>query len=285
MKEVIDISYQNLALGYLLLIIPIVVFYYFRTGLIKDSLIASARMTVQLLLVGLYLEVIFRYNNPYINMLWVLIMVMIATITIIRRSDLSYRIFTLPVLVSILFSLFIVDVYFLGVVIRLDYFFDARYFIPITGMLLGNSLRTNIIALNTFYPGLKKNQIRYRYYLAHGATQKEALIPFMREALKASLNPLIATISVVGLISLPGMMTGQILGGSDPGVAIKYQIMLMLTIFITTLVTVVLTITIANRFVFDGYGNLKPGIIRENGKNGLFGFLNTIFRGQKNTHR
>jgi len=59
----------------------------------------------------------------------------------------------------------------------------------------------------------------------------------------------------------------------------------MLTIFITTLVTVVLTITIANRFVFDGYGNLKPGIIRENGKNGLFGFLNTIFRGQKNTHR
>jgi len=84
----------------------------------------------------------------------------------------------------------------------------------------------------------------------------------MREALGTAFNPLIASISVTGLISLPGMMTGQILGGSSPNVAIKYQIMLMLTIFVSTIISVVITIIIANRFIFDKYGNMKPGIMK-----------------------
>jgi putative ABC transport system permease protein len=86
----------------------------------------------------------------------------------------------------------------------------------------------------------------------------------MREALKTAFNPLIASITVIGLISLPGMMTGQILGGSSPEVAIKYQVMLMLTIFVATLLSVVLTITLANRLVFDGLGNMKKGVLKNN---------------------
>jgi putative ABC transport system permease protein len=75
---------------------------------------------------------------------------------------------------------------------------------------------------------------------------------------------LIATITVVGLISLPGMMTGQILGGSSPQVAIKYQIMLMISLFASTLISVVLTIIIANRLVFDDYGNMKENVMKKN---------------------
>jgi putative ABC transport system permease protein len=84
----------------------------------------------------------------------------------------------------------------------------------------------------------------------------------MKEALRTAFNPLIASITVIGLISLPGMMTGQILGGSSPNIAIKYQIMLMLTIFVSTVLTVYLTIIISNRFVFDEYGNLKKGVLK-----------------------
>lgn len=263
MEKTLDINYLNLFLGYLLILIPILVFYYYKTGLIKDSLIAIARMSVQLFIVGLYLELLFEYNKAWINSLWWIIMVLIAAFTIIRRAYLSFKIFMIPLIISLLISLVIIDAYFLGIIIRLDYFFDARYFIPISGILLGNCLRTNVLGLNTYYKKLATDKIRYRYYLANGASRAEALAPFMREALKTSFNPLIASITVIGLISLPGMMTGQILGGSSPEVAIKYQIMLMLAIFSATLISVVLTIIIANRFAFDEYGNLKSQVIND----------------------
>jgi len=264
MEQTLDINYLNLFLGYLLLAIPVIIFYHFKTGLIKDSLIAVGRMSLQLFVVGLYLELLFEYNNAWINALWWIIMVLIAAFTIIRRAYLSLRYFLIPLIISLIISLALIDAYFLGIIIRLDQFFDARYFIPISGILLGNCLKTNILGLNAFYQKLHQEKIRYRYYLANGASRNEALRPFMREALKTAFNPLIASITVIGLISLPGMMTGQILGGSSPEVAIKYQIMLMLTIFVATLLSVVLTISLANRFVFDGFGNMKKHVLKKN---------------------
>jgi len=252
-----DISWVDLGLGYLLLVIPLLAFRYYQTGLVRSTLIAIARMTVQLLLVGAYLGVIFRWNSAWVNILWVVAMVVVAAFTVVRRSELSRKLFLVPVLIAIAASVLLVDVYFLGVVVRLDFLFDARYFIPITGMLIGNCLSNNIVALNTFYHSLSKEQTLYRFALANGATRNEALAGFMREALRKSLNPTIATTAVVGLISLPGMMTGQILGGSNPEVAIKYQIMIMITILVSTLLTVILSILICNRFVFDGFDRLR----------------------------
>lgn len=254
-----DISWVDLGLGYLLLVIPLLAFRYYQTGLVRSTLIAIARMTVQLLLVGAYLGVIFRWNSAWVNILWVVAMVVVAAFTVVRRSELSRKLFLVPVLIAIAASVLLVDVYFLGVVVRLDFLFDARYFIPITGMLIGNCLSNNIVALNTFYHSLSKEQTLYRFALANGATRNEALAGFMREALRKSLNPTIATTAVVGLISLPGMMTGQILGGSNPEVAIKYQIMIMITVLVSTLLTVILSILICNRFVFDGFGRLRTG--------------------------
>lgn len=267
MEQTLDINYINLFMGYLLVLIPVIIFYHYKTGLIKDSLIAVVRMTVQLLVVGLYLEILFEYNKVWINSLWWILMVIIATFTIIRRAYLSRRYFMIPLALSLLASLAIVDAYFLGIIIDLDYFFDARYFIPISGIILGNCLKTNILGLNTFYKTIQQEKVRYRYYLANGASHGEALAPFMREALKTAFNPLIATITVIGLISLPGLMTGQILGGSSPEVAIKYQLMLMLSLFASTLISVVLTIIIANRLVFDEYGNMKENVIKKNKNN------------------
>ena len=263
MDQTIDISYFNLFLGYLLLIVPVILFYIYRTGLVKDSLIAVGRMTVQLFLVGLYLEVLFEYNNAWINSAWWIIMVVVASFTIVRRASLKRKYFLGPLLISLTISLLLIDVYFLGIIIRLDYLFDSRYFIPISGILLGNCLKTNVLGLSTFYQKINKENNLHRYYLANGATKNEALRPFMREALRTAFNPLIASITVIGLISLPGMMTGQILGGSSPNVAIKYQIMLMLTIFVSTVLTVVLSIMLSNRFVFDDFGNLKRGVLKE----------------------
>lgn len=246
-----DISWIDLGIGYLLIIIPIVVFNYFGTRMVKSTLIAIGRMTIQLFLVGLYLQYIFDLNNVWVNLLWVTAMIVIASFTVIKRSGLNRKLFQVPILLSMLLSVLVIDIYFLGAVVKLDFLFDARYFIPITGMLIGNCLSNNIIALNTFYKNLNREQMQYRFAIANGATKSEALRSFVADALKKSLNPTIATTAVIGLISLPGMMTGQILGGSNPSVAIKYQIMIMITILVSSLITVILSILISNRFVFD----------------------------------
>lgn len=257
MNETFDIGWFNLALGYLLLVVPLAIFRYYKVGLIKDTLWAALRMTIQLLMVGFYLEYLFRWNNAWVNTAWALLMIFIAAGTTLRRTKLNYRLFLLPVTMAILIGIVLVDAWFLGVVINLDFFFESRYFIPITGMLLGNCLKTNVIGLNAYFRGLKKQQLSYRYYLANGATRNEALVPFIRTALQEAFNPSIATMAVMGLIALPGMMTGQILGGSSPGVAIKYQIMLMLTIFVSSMVSVLFTILFANRFAFDEFDTYR----------------------------
>ncbi len=257
MKHVIDIDYLSLTLGYIILIIPFYVLWYYKTGLVKDAFFAFIRMTVQLLLVGVYLEFIFTLNSAYLNILWVLIMTILASYTVIKRSNLSIKIFFVPVFVSILLSVVIIDAFFLGFIIKLDNIFEARYFIPITGMLLGNTIKTIIIALNAYYNSLKKEKELYKWHLANGASKKEALMPFKKEALQNAFNPVIAGIAIVGLISLPGMMTGQILGGSSPEVAIKYQIMLMVSVFSASIISVILSINFSDKFVFDTFDNLK----------------------------
>lgn len=263
MEKVIDINYFALFTGYALMLIPVLALWYYKTGLVKDTLIATARMTVQLLLVGLYLEYIFKLDNAFINIAWVILMSVIASYTIIRRSGLKLKLFFIPVLLSGIISIAVTDTYFLGFVIKLNNIFNARYFIPVTGMLLGNTIKNVVIAVNAFYRRIDEEENYYRWHLANGATKKEALMPFMRDALKVAFNPMIATTAIMGLISLPGMMTGQILGGSNPNVAVKYQIMLLITIFSSAVLNVVLTIFFSNKFAFDAYDNLKKNIFRK----------------------
>lgn len=255
--ETINIGYGHMALGFLLLIIPAYFLYRYRTGLVKDTLWAALRMTVQLFLIGFYLEYLFLWDSVWVNLLWVLFMVVIASSTVLKRTKLPQKMLFMAVAVAFLVSLLIIDLYFLGVVVRPEKIFTARYFIPISGMILGNMLSANVIALNSFYGSLTRERQLYLYLLGNGASPGESIAPFMREALIKSFNPTIASMAVMGLIALPGTMTGQILGGSSPSVAIKYQIMLMIAIFASSLISVLLTLWISRRKSFDRYDMMR----------------------------
>jgi putative ABC transport system permease protein len=93
--------------------------------------------------------------------------------------------------------------------------------------------------------------------LTNSGSRKNALRPFIREAIVKSLNPLLATMSVIGLISLPGMMTGQILGGSSPAIAIKYQLMIMIAILVGATSGLTLSIWFSVKIILDDYGNIR----------------------------
>lgn len=253
----IDISYLNLFVGFGLLVIPLLVFWYYRTGLVKSTVISVLRMTVQLLFIGFYLKYLFEWNNPFLNIAWVLVMIVIAGQTALTRTGLPWKVLLLPVSVAFLTSVMLVSGYFLGIVVQLNPIFDARYFIPICGSLLGNMLSSNVIALNTYYSGLQRERQMYYYLLGNGATRHEAQIPFIKAALVKSFNPTIANMAVMGLVALPGTMIGQILGGSSPDVSIKYQIMIMLINFAASNLSVIISINLSARKLFDAYGNVR----------------------------
>lgn len=263
MKTIIDIDLIDLALSFVTLAIPVIVFLYFKVKVISDVLVSVMRMIIQLMLVALYLEWIFEMNNAWINVFWVTVMIFVGIFTTIRRVRLYWKDFIIPFFIAGLISVAIIDSFFLGYVIKLDYVFDARYFIPITGMILGNSINHNVVGLSTYFHGLSEKSELYYFLLTNTGNSKLALRPYIANAIKQGLNPLIATMSVIGLISLPGMMTGQILGGSSPIIAIKYQIMIMLAIFVGCTINLVLSIIISNAFVFDEYGRFKEKSLKK----------------------
>ena len=170
----IDISYLSLGIGLLLLSIPLFYIWKFKTGLLRATLIGTARMIVQLFFIGIYLKYLFLWNNPWINFLWVIVMILVASQTALARTQLKRKILLIPISVGFLCSVVCVGMYFIGIVLRLENVFSAQYFIPIFGILMGNMLSSNVIALNTYYSGLKREQQLYRYLLGNGATRTEA---------------------------------------------------------------------------------------------------------------
>lgn len=262
--EIIDLSWWQLAIGFLILIIPAAILHKYKTGLNKRLAIATVRMTLQLLFVGYYLEYLFEYDNPWINLAWIFIMVAVADVATIDRSELKRKkSLLLPIFGATFLGIIVIDIFFLELVIQLPKLLAAQYTIPITGMVLGNCLRSNVIGINAFYYSLNEHQERYRFYLASGATRSEALMPFFRDALKKSANPTLASMATIGLVSLPGMMTGQILSGSAPLTAIKYQIMIMLAIFSGTVLSVYLGIKFSNYSVFNSRDVLDDTILNK----------------------
>lgn len=260
----IDISYLYLGVGLLLLLVPMYYLWRYETGLLKGFCTGAVRMVVQMLLIGVYLRYLFEWDNPVVNFLWVLIMVYIAAETAVTRTKVRRGLLMMPLVVGFVVASVLVGLYFLGVVLQLDNIFSAQYFIPIMGILLGNMLTVNVIAVGTFYSTLQREQNLYYFLLGNGASQNEALAPFVRQAIAKSFTPTIANMAVMGLVSLPGTMIGQILGGSTPDVAIKYQIMIVVITMSASMLSLMIAIRLSVKRAFDGYGRMQK-VMRDNG--------------------
>ncbi len=256
----LDIGLWELAAGYVLLIFPLAIMLWYRIDLIGTTLISVVRMTVQLLLVGLYLQFIFERNSVYLNTAWLLVMIAVADVSIARGCGLRLRRFYLPMFGSLIVGTAIPLLVFLGLILRRPNLMDAQYAIPIGGMILGNCLRADIIAIRGFYESIRDREKVFLHCLAQGARLHEATRPFMRDACRAALTPTVATMATIGLVSLPGMMTGVILGGANPMTAIKYQIAIMISIFSGTAITIWMAINLSMKATFTHYGMLDPNI-------------------------
>jgi putative ABC transport system permease protein len=255
-----ELSISSMIFMYVLLLIPIGIFFYLQLGIIRDTLIAAARMTVQLILVGLYLKYIFQLNNLFVSLLWVAVMLVVANVNILNKAGLQCRPFFWRSLAGVAGSTLFVSGWFILFSIRPDPIYDARYLIPVTGMILGNCLRSNVLSLERFYSGIRNNEAEFNTYLMMGASLNEATRPYLRDAVKAAINPSISTMATMGIVSLPGMMTGQILGGAMPITAIKYQIGIMICIFVAMAIAALLNILLSLPIAFDDHQRLNQDI-------------------------
>jgi len=248
-----DISYLSLLLAALLLSIPVMVFYQLKLEMIRNTLLSFVRMGIQLAVIGLVLQFIFQQSNLWLTLLWMMVMLSSAIWTLYKRLKIKAGIL-LPIMITALGTTSLVVMPWIVIlVIKPQPLFAPEYLIPIYGMVLGNSMNSSALALERFESGLADNWKAYYSRIIMGANLLEASIKPFRQAIKTSLMPQLLTIATIGVVSLPGMMTGQILGGASPLVAIKYQLMIMISIFSGVCLTDYLAIRLYIAKRFDSY--------------------------------
>ena len=203
-----------------------------RLGLERQLLIASVRMIVQLTLVGFVLTTVFALSSPLWTGLVALVMVAFAGYEILARQERrlagiwAYGLGTSCTLVAA----GLVTVFALTTQLRPEPWYQPRYTLPLLGMILGNTLTGISLGLHTLTTGLTRERAAVEARLALGATRYEATGGVARAALKSALMPIINSMAATGLVALPGMMTGQILAGVAPEVAVRYQLLIMFLI-------------------------------------------------------
>ncbi|MFQ3548734.1 MAG: ABC transporter permease [Armatimonadota bacterium] len=255
-----DISIPRLALTYAMLIVPIGIILWYKVPTLGSTISAVLRMTVQLLFVGLYLQIVFEKDNIWLTLAWLFIMLIVANVSIIRDCGLKLKIFILPIFISMALGTLSPLFFFIGVILNQPHILNPQYVIPIGGMILGNCLEANIIGLKAFYHTIRKDEKAYLHMLANGASLSEATKPYLRTSFQNALAPRIAVIGTTGLVALPGMMTGVILAGTNPITAIKYQLSIMFAILTGAAITVILGILMTRKTSFTRYGILNKSI-------------------------
>jgi len=259
-RGVIPISDFQLAFTVLLVALTGGVSAALRLGLLKPLLWGTVRTFAQLTLIGYVLTYVFAMDNPWLVLLMVLIMCGIAARAATGRTP---NVPDYPAglgFLSLLASTFLVGAVVVGLIISPEPWHSARIVIPIFGMILGNSMTGIALSLDRLYGEVRTRAGEVEALLAFGATPWEAVRDCVREAVRAGMTPTINSLMVVGLVSLPGMMTGQILGGADPRSAVRYQIVVMLMIAAAVAIGCLLLVGLSYRRLFTAEGALAPEI-------------------------
>ncbi|MGL4392318.1 MAG: ABC transporter permease [Fusobacteriaceae bacterium] len=258
----IDIKYYNL-LYLLILFVPSI--YIINKVVKKDypkkTIWATFRMIVQLLLVGIYLEYIFKWDNPWINFGYFMVMVFASSYSSVKSSVIKGKKIILITFISSFVPLVIAMLVFEGLVIGTPELFKALYLIPIAGMTMGNCLAAQIVILSNFMHDIKKSKDEYMFSLSMGATKQEALRPYISHAMEVSLRQRIGNMMVIGIVSIPGMMTGQMLGGNSPMVAIKYQILIMVGVLCVVVISSYMLLNFISHYYFDKYSMIDENLL------------------------
>ena len=222
-------------------------------------LLAALRTVVQLLLLGVVLEQLFARGNWYWVMLMALVMLLVAGYEVWARQHRPFRgLWGYGVgALSMFVSAFAVTLYVLVVVITPTPWYEAQYAIPLLGMILGNTMTAVALSLDRLTQGSWQHRAIIETRLSLGEDWRKAMSQIVQDSVRTGLIPIINSMGAVGVVSIPGMMTGQILAGNSPFNAAKYQIMIMFMITAGTGFAILLSSWFAARRLFDERQRLR----------------------------
>lgn len=265
---VIPLSVLDLCIAATLVIALAALTWRMGTGQASSMLIAAARTVVQLILLGLVLETIFSTNRLSWVLLLMLAMTAVAGYEVTARQKRRFSGWSGYVLgtVSMFVSTFSVLMLTLLVIVQPDPWFRAQYAIPLFGMLLGNSMTGMALALDRLTDGAWRQREQIEAQLMLGMDWKTAIHSVRTDALRSGLMPIINAMAAAGVVSLPGMMTGQILAGSPPLEAARYQILIMFTITAASGIGTLIAINLGCRRLFDERQRLQLGRLSRAGR-------------------
>lgn len=256
------LSFFDVALASLLMGVNLGLSFAFRLGLARSLLIASVRMASQLLLVGYALEWIFSLAHPLPVILMALMMAGVAGVTAVNQTSHRFPGIYWDSLVAVLGASFLITALAVLGILRLQPWFEAQYVIPLLGMVLGNAMNGVSLALDRYVQGLKQRRILIETHLALGATRWEAAHAEIREAVRIGMVPTINSMLVTGIVSLPGMMTGQILAGASPIDAVRYQILIVFMLAAATALAALSILLLAFYRLFDPRHRLRLDLLQ-----------------------
>lgn len=248
---VIPISNGQLLLSALLLLMTGTVSALMGLGLWRNLLVGAIRTVVQLTVTGYILVWLFHHAHGGLVLAVFCIMSLAATADALKRAPSAKGLPKWMAFVSLWTSTLLTALIVLGCIIQPQPVWSPRVAIPISGMLLGNSMTAISLSVESLFreARLRREEIEQR--LSMGASPWEAVIDSVRAALQVGMTPSINALMVVGIVSLPGMMTGQIIGGADPRMAVRYQIVVMFMMTTATAIGSLAIIGLAFRKLFN----------------------------------
>ncbi|MBU3176049.1 iron export ABC transporter permease subunit FetB [Clostridium estertheticum] len=250
MEGIVKLSISHFLLIYLLLIIVLLIMKKSKVTQTKLLLVASLRMTIQLIIVGYILQYVFSNPTPLFTVIFLIIMITFSVHRVITsRKDLNNN-FKIAIGISLTFSGIFVLIFFVTVVVGKS-IFNPQYTIPLAGMIIGNAMTGVNIAIKTFMDDISKEKNKINTLLNLGVEPKNILKPFANNAFETALIPTINSMLGMGIIFLPGMMTGQMLSGTLPTTAIMYQIAIMIAICTSVCVTVFLSLNLGYKSLYN----------------------------------
>ena len=251
MNGPVDIAPWQLGVAASLLLLHGALSLWMRLDLEKKLLVAAVRSVVQLSVLGWVLVPVFDVDAPWLVLLLGALMIVLAAREAVQRVSRRHARMQLSATVALFVGGGATALLASGVILDVEPWWAPRYLIPLLGMVLGNSLTGISLGLDRCLTDLDENRGRVEAMLALGATRWEAARPVASDALRTGLVPILNSMSAVGLVTIPGMMTGQILGGTSPGLAARYQILILFLIAFATAVGTGLSVAFALAAMFD----------------------------------
>lgn len=249
-SSVTSITIGRFLLIYILLLVVLYIMKKSKIDETKLLIVSSARMTIQLMLSGFILTFIFKNPHPIFTIAYLAVMIIYSIFRIIKKNPEINKDFKKSIAIGLSFSILGVIIYFIAVVVNED-LFNPQYVIPIGGMLAGNAMTGVNLGIKAFYDRLEDQKDKMESLLNFGANPKDILRPLLNSSLETALIPTLNNMAGMGIVALPGMMTGQILSGTLPMTAILYQISIMIAIATVVCLSVFISLYLGYKGLYN----------------------------------